>query len=186
MKIYTRTGDGGMTSLVDGTRVAKSHPRLHAYGTLDELNSFIGLALAGDAALDADDITLLCDIQSILFDLGAWLATDPMTNPELADRLYPTAAESMTLRLENAIDRLTALLPEQHSFILPAGCVTACRLHVARTVARRAERLMLDISDRAADDPAISLVNRLSDYLFVAARRANMLSGIPETPWVKL
>lgn len=196
--IYTRTGDRGTTSLVDGTRVAKNSPRLEAYGTVDELNSFIGAINPvvpldapnhSHAVVDDEDAKLLIEIQSTLFDIGSYLATDPDANPELAARMLPADIDIRITTLERAIDRLYADVPTMKSFILPGGTPTACAAHVARTVARRAERRILDLD--TADSPAavapevIGYINRLSDYLFILARRANAIASVPDTPWHK-
>lgn len=193
--LYTRTGDRGTTSLVDGSRVPKNSARLEAYGTVDELNSFIGAIYPHFPAnpanspspesapsLDADDLALLPVIQSTLFDIGSYLATDPQANPELAARLLPANLSDKTLLLEAAIDRLHAAVPPIRSFILPAGTATACAAHIARTVARRAERRILSL--QPVDPSVVRYVNRLSDYLFILARRANAIASIPDTPWL--
>ncbi|MDE5812531.1 MAG: cob(I)yrinic acid a,c-diamide adenosyltransferase [Muribaculaceae bacterium] len=190
--LYTRTGDRGSTSLVDGTRVAKNSPRLEAYGTVDELNSSIGMIVALSPQLPLADRALITDIQSRLFDIGAYLATDPAVNPELAERLLPANLADSISRLEADIDRLHSLVPEIKSFILPAGAAGACAAHVARCIARRAERRILDLTSEATDTVSetapvasvvIAYVNRLSDYLFILARYINTLASIPDTPW---
>ncbi|GAB4133534.1 MAG: cob(I)yrinic acid a,c-diamide adenosyltransferase [Rhodothalassiaceae bacterium] len=168
-KIYTRGGDGGETSLVDGARVRKDADRIAAFGAVDEANAVIGLArLAVDAALAA----ALGRIQNDLFDLGADLATPPLSGDAEAGALRMT--DGQVARLEAEIDAMNARLAPLESFILPGGSEGAARLHVARTVVRRAERLMV----RAAQSetigaPALRYINRLSDHLFVAARIAN-------------
>lgn len=159
-KIYTRTGDAGTTGLVDGSRVSKSCPRMAAIGDVDEANSAIGVALAGLAGSLADDLAL---VQNDLFDLGADLATPGEVESSL--RVIPAQVE----RLERAIDALNAGLPPLSSFILPGG--PAAPLHLARAIVRRAERSMVAVEGIGA--PALAYVNRLSDYLFVAARVVN-------------
>lgn len=168
MKIYTRTGDSGETSLFGGNRVPKSDLRIEAYGTVDELNSFIGVARASwqSSPLDAD----LARIQSDLFDLGARLAAPG------SDR-FPGVAPSRIADLEGAIDRMEADLPPLKNFILPGGSVAAAHLHVARTVCRRAERLLVELGEDVA------YLNRLADYLFVAARASNRAQGVDDVPW---
>lgn len=190
--LYTRTGDQGSTSLVDGTRVAKNAPRLEAYGTIDELNSSIGMIAALSPQLPLADCALITGIQSRLFDIGAYLATDPVVNPELAERLLPANIVESIGSLETEIDRLHSLVPEIKSFILPAGAAGACAAHMARCIARRAERRILDLISDATSAAAetvavnpivIAYVNRLSDYLFILARYINTLASIPDTPW---
>lgn len=178
MKIYTKTGDTGMTALVGGSRVSKTSPRLEAYGTLDELNSHIGLLLS---LISSDALrSFLLNIQSRLFDLGAYLATpaDADTEPVPPKGL----PESEIAALEAEIDRMTAEIPPLNSFILPGGCTPACQTHVCRTVCRRAERRLLAIIP-LPHPSAIAYLNRLSDYLFTLARFLNHLSSTPEIPW---
>ena len=173
-KIYTRTGDGGTTGLVDGSRRAKHDPRLHAIGEVDELNSTIGLAMMAVAAGMATDLRR---IQNDLFDLGADLAT-PLADAEGADfspsemvlRIVPAQAAW----LEAAIDTLNETLAPLTSFILPGGSEGAARVHVARTIARRAERASVALAALELINPAaLTYLNRLSDYLFVLARALN-------------
>ncbi len=181
-KIYTRGGDGGETSLGDGTRVAKHAPRPTAYGTVDEANAAIGIArltAAADGGADAD--AMLARIQNDLFDLGADLCT-----PEVEDPKYPLLriVSAQIDRLESEIDAMNAELQPLNSFILPGGKPTAAQLHVARTVARRAER---DITFAATLEPinpdAVRYINRLSDHLFVMARWIND-RGAGDVLWV--
>lgn len=167
-KIYTRGGDSGQTSLVDGRRVAKHAPRIAAYGTVDEANAAIGLArLHTSGATDA----MLARIQNDLFDLGADLATP---GDDFADPKALRIVAGQTLRLEQEIDAVNAHLQPLNSFILPGGSPAAAFLHLARTITRRAERLMVEA---AADEPinpeAIKYCNRLSDLLFVLSRAVN-------------
>lgn len=186
MKIYTRTGDAGTTSLVGGTRLPKAHIRIEAYGTIDELNSHIGNIVAlthvHTDILDDEQRAVLNDILNRLFDLGAYLATDStcMADPESVNGI----SDSTVTSLENAIDSMDARLPQMRSFVLPTGHPAAAAAHIARTVARRAERRMLTL---AADEPmaavALRYVNRLSDYLFTLARYINHRTGTAETPW---
>lgn len=175
MKIYTRTGDHGQTSLFGGARVAKDDPRISAYGTVDELSSFLGVARAAwpSSSVDAD----LHQVQLDLFDIGAHLAspgTSRFTGPD------PSRIE----QLERSIDAMESELAPLKNFILPGGSLAAAQLHVARTVCRRAERLVVGLHD---EDPAtiatVAYLNRLSDYLFVAARFANAKHGTPDVEW---
>ncbi|MDE2577748.1 MAG: cob(I)yrinic acid a,c-diamide adenosyltransferase [Hyphomicrobiales bacterium] len=178
-KIYTRTGDDGATGLVDGSRRRKDDPRVEAYGVVDETNSFIGLARLStkdDAALDA----MLARIQNDLFDLGADLATPPGPRMEGALRVHPHQVE----RLEREIDAMNADIAPLKSFVLPGGSAAAAALHVARATCRRAERIMAHLAALEPVEPAaLHYINRLSDHLFVAARRANG-NGAGDVLWV--
>ena len=182
MKIYTRTGDTGETSLFDGTRTRKDDARVDAYGEVDELNAWLGFARASwpnaglDAALDAE----LLAIQRDLFALGAQLA-DPRDT--IAARVTKAALlDADVARLEQVIDRVEAELPPLRRFILAGGAPAGAALHVARTVCRRAERRMVAL-DPPIDPVLIRYVNRLSDLLFVLARAANHRSGASEIEW---
>ena len=180
-KIYTRTGDKGKTALVDGTRVPKNAPRVAAYGTVDELNATLGLARL-HATGDAD--AALSRIQNDLFDLGADLGRpDPEKD---ADAGYPVLriVPAQVDRLETEIDAMIARLEPLRSFILPAGSPLSAHLHLSRTVARRAERLAVDLArTEAVNEAAIRYLNRLSDWLFCAARIANE-EGRADVLWV--
>jgi cob(I)alamin adenosyltransferase len=173
MKIYTRTGDAGATSLFGGSRVAKDDPRIEAYGTVDELSSFIGVARASwpDGPFDDE----LARVQSDLFNIGAQLAAPG------SDR-FSGADSSRAAQLESAIDSMESELPPLTSFILPGGSAAASHLHVARTVCRRAERRVISLHDEATSGTLVYL-NRLSDFLFVAARYANLKHGVADVPW---
>jgi cob(I)alamin adenosyltransferase len=177
MKIYTRTGDTGTTNLFDGTRIAKSDPRVDAYGEVDEANAVLGLARASGLNPDLDD--MLVQIQRDLFALGSRLA-DP------AERL-PGRVEKAALgqqdvaRLEGWIDQLEAELTPLRRFILPGGSMTGATLHLARTVMRRAERRMVALG--ILEPALLAYANRLSDLLFVMARVANRRAGMPEVEW---
>ena len=175
MKIYTRTGDAGETSLFGGARVAKNDPRIEAYGTVDELNSFLGAARAAWPAspIDID----LHQSQMDLFEIGAHLAS-PGTSR------FPGVEEARIAELERAIDAMEHELEPLKSFILPGGAPAAAHLHVARTVCRRAERLVVALrDDSVATQSSIRYLNRLSDYLFVAARFINSRLGVADIPW---
>ena len=177
MKIYTRGGDRGETSLLGGERVRKDHDRIEAYGTLDELNSVIGVARASwdDGPIDHE----LHRIQSDLFEIGARLAAIS------AIERFPGVADERVDDLEAAIDAMERSLPPLTSFVLPGGSPAAAQLHVARTVARRAERLVVALEDEGdIHERTIRYLNRLSDYLFVASRFANLSAGVADVPWI--
>jgi cob(I)alamin adenosyltransferase len=182
-KIYTRTGDDGTTGLATGERVQKWSLRVESYGAVDETNAAIGVArLQGgpDADLDA----MLGRIQNDLFDLGADLATPEREKPLGWTPLR--IVETQVKRLESEIDLMNAAIPPLNSFILPGGSALAAHLHVARTICRRAERLIAELSATAGEvvsSPALAYANRLSDFLFVAARRANS-NGADDVLWV--
>lgn len=179
-KIYTRTGDDGTTSLVGGKRVSKTDPRLDTYGTIDELNSFIGLMLS---VMDnkAENPQNIRWIQQKLFNIGGCLATDTSCF-ELPDSCRIKADD--VERIEQMIDSIQEGLPQQRSFILPGGTQAASYAHVARTVCRRAERLILALPECAkAPKELLQYINRLSDYLFVLARRINYFAGVDEKIW---
>jgi cob(I)alamin adenosyltransferase len=170
-KIYTRTGDNGTTGLVSGPRREKFDLRIDAYGTVDETNSAIGMARLHTVGVDELDV-MLVRIQNDLFDLGSDLAT-PDTGEKL-DYEPLRIIEAQAERLEREIDSLNGELDPLKSFVLPGGTPAAAHLHIARTVARRAERLMVELSrHETVGAPALKYINRLSDFLFVAARFAN-------------
>lgn len=178
-KVYTCTGDKGMTCLVGGVRIAKSSLRLEAYGTVDELNSHLGLlaAMIGEG----DDCVVLQRIQNTLFCVGTHLATD-----QSQTQLYPSARlpEGETAFMEQQIDVITAMLPETQGFILPGGCQAAAQAHVCRTVCRRAERCIMALSEMAlVGSEILQYMNRLSDYLFVMAKKINFNNGRDEILW---
>lgn len=178
VKIYTRTGDDGETSLFDGTRVSKADSRVDAYGEVDELNAWLGFARA--LRLDADLDEALAHIQRDLFALGAELA-DPAD--KIAARVTKASLGEVDVeRLEQLIDRYEAELPPLRRFILAGGAPPGAALHVARTVCRRAERRIVALQP-PADPVLVRYVNRLSDLLFVLARVVNHRAGIPETEW---
>jgi cob(I)alamin adenosyltransferase len=178
VKIYTRTGDTGDTSLFDGTRVRKNEPRVEAYGDVDELNACLGLARASGA--DHEIADELIRLQRDLFALGAQLA-DP--GEKIAARVTKAAlGDDDVARLEQLIDRYEAELPALRRFILAGGSPAGAALHVARAVCRRAERRMVAL-EPAIDAVLVRYVNRLSDLLFVLARAVNHRSGAVETEW---
>ena len=181
MKIYTRTGDDGTTGLFGGRRVAKSDPRIECYGTLDELNAAVGLAATGAEPGLAKQLQA---IQNELFVIGSHLATPPDDTRRLAQ--VPDLGESAIARLEAEIDAADAELPPLRNFILPGGGEVAARLHLARTVCRRAERLLVGFSGEQPVEPVIvRYLNRLSDWLFVHARWSNHRAGVADVPWEK-
>lgn len=186
-KVYTRGGDKGMTDLVGGVRVSKTHPRLEAYGTIDELSSHIGLLVAllseGKESLSVldDERQLLLRTQNNLFNVGTHLATDQSQTPLYASARLP---EGETELLEQRIDRINAELPGFQGFVLPCGTLAAAQCHVCRTVCRRAERRIDALMEVATVGPEIvQYVNRLSDYLFVLAKKINFNVGQDEILW---
>ncbi len=179
VKIYTRTGDAGETGLFDGTRVSKADPRVEAYGDVDELSAWLGLARA--ALADAQLSAMVEEIQRDLFALGSRLA-DP--SHRIAERVTKaTVSEEDTGRLERWIDELEAGLPPLRRFILAGGSPAGAAFHVARTVCRRAERSIIRLGEGAVDADVLRYVNRLSDLLFVVARSVNARSRAAEIEW---
>jgi cob(I)alamin adenosyltransferase len=179
-KIYTKTGDKGTTSLIGGTKVLKSDLRIEAYGTTDELNSYIGLCY--DLLKDEQSGIVLREIQDRLFTIGSSLACDPDREPKLK---IPDLKEEDVQLLEKEIDRMNEVLPEMKSFILPGGDPVVSHLHIARCVCRRAERSCVRLQTESDEIEPIVLkyLNRLSDYLFVLARYAAHLLNAAEIPW---
>lgn len=179
-KLYTGTGDSGKTSLVGGTRVSKTCTRLESYGTLDELSSFLGV-VASCIDCTGKLRQQILDIQNKLFDIGSYLATavEPGTSPQCAATKVSDIEE-----IESWIDELDADTPRIKAFVIPGGSPAASHCHVARTVCRRAERIILRLAGEEYVDPLmIKWVNRLSDYLFIAARHLNHVSGVEEITW---
>ncbi len=180
-KIYTKTGDKGQTSLIGGTRVPKYHDRIEAYGTLDELNSFIGLIR--DQPMNEEIRNLLIEIQDRIFTAESLLAADPAGKVTTLPKLI----EDDILLLEKQIDKMNENLPELKSFILPGGHPTVSYCHVARTICRRAERLTIKLIENNPDtlqgELVVKYLNRLSDYLFVLARKLGYDLQVIETPW---
>jgi cob(I)alamin adenosyltransferase len=179
-KIYTKTGDAGNTSLIGGTKVSKSHLRIEAYGTVDELNSYVGLCK--DLLADKNSNSTLQEIQDRLFTIGAALACDPEKETKM--KIPDLKEEDITL-LENEIDKMNDALPPMKSFILPGGHPTVSHLHIARCICRRSERccvrLQIDKNDVVPMIP--KYLNRLSDYLFILARYAALLLDVREIAW---
>ena len=179
MKIYTKTGDAGETSLFDGTRVRKTDPRVAAYGDVDELQAVVGVARA--AGLPGDLNEMCVTIQRDLFALGARLA-DP--SRKIASRVEKIVIDERSVeRLERWIDQLDLEIPPLRHFILSGGSAAGASLHLARTVCRRAERAILALGEGEVESIVIVYVNRLSDLLFTMARAANHRAGTAETPW---
>lgn len=180
IKIYTKTGDKGNTSLIGGTKVPKNDIRIETYGTVDELNSWIGLI--NDQLNDTEFKTELKEIQDRLFTIGSSLATDAEREPKMK---LPDLHEEDIKLLEKRIDEMTAQLPPMKSFILPGGHVTVSSIHIVRCVCRRAERLAVNMQQHELfiDEKVIQYLNRLSDYLFTLARYAAQKLGVAEVPW---
>ncbi|MEO0571869.1 MAG: cob(I)yrinic acid a,c-diamide adenosyltransferase [Bacteroidota bacterium] len=180
MKIYTKTGDKGITALFTGKRVPKHHIRIESYGTLDELNSWLGLIR--DQEIDTHYQKILIQIQDKLFTLGAILATEPTKDNRLK---IPRITDTDSKLLEQEIDAMNEKLPLMTHFILPGGHTAVSYCHVARTVCRRAERMMALLHNEAPlPDTVLAYVNRLSDYLFVLARKLSKDLKAEEVKWV--
>ena len=180
MKIYTQSGDEGLTGLFGNERLPKHHVRIHAIGDVDELNATIGSAILQSGQIPELSSTL-STVQNRLFDVGSELACDPSGDFQMIS-ILPGDIEF----LETEMDRLDSTLPELKNFILPGGSELAARLHLARVVCRRAERVVLALNDRADVRSEVRIyLNRLSDYLFMAARYANMKLTVDDTVWNK-
>lgn len=178
MKIYTKTGDEGLTSLIGGTRVPKYDLRIESYGTVDELNSYIGMIRDHD--IDASQKDILKEIQDRLFTIGAALASDP----EKSKMKIPDLHLSDITFLENQIDEMNLVLPELKHFILPGGSPVVSFCHVSRCVCRRAERIIVHLkAESFVDEKVVVYLNRLSDYLFVLARKLCFDRNVPENQW---
>lgn len=178
-KVYTRTGDKGTTSLVGGVRIKKSDVRLEAYGTVDELSAQLGMLVA--QMREGDERDLIIRVQNNLFNVCTHLATDQSQTP-----LYPSArlADGEIELLEEGIDRIMKELPERQGFVLPGGHPVACQAHICRTVCRRAERRIAALAEVATVGVEMQqYVNRLSDYLFVLAKKINFNEGVSEIIW---
>ncbi|MGK2863526.1 MAG: cob(I)yrinic acid a,c-diamide adenosyltransferase [Chitinophagaceae bacterium] len=181
LKIYTKTGDRGTTSLIGGTKVSKAHLRIEAYGTIDELNSYLGLCK--DILQDNNTRLILNEIQDRLFTIGAALACDPVKETKMK---IPDLEEKDIELLEQEMDKMNELLPAMKSFILPGGHPYISHLHICRTICRRAERNcvgLLENENNEAELVIIKYLNRLSDYLFVLARYTGHLLKVEELPW---
>jgi cob(I)alamin adenosyltransferase len=180
IKIYTKTGDKGTTSLIGGTKVSKSHIRIESYGTVDELNSWIGVV--SDHTVDEQTKKTLKEIQDRLFTIGSSLACDPEKEPKLK---IPDLHDQDVKFLESEIDRMNDLLEPMRSFILPGGSPSVSFAHVARCVCRRAERLCVAMTDENMEVEALVLqyLNRLSDYLFMLSRYLGKLENAAEIQW---
>jgi len=179
-KIYTKTGDLGKTSLIGGTKVPKSHLRIESYGTIDELNSYIGLV--HDTVSAPESKVILSEIQDRLFTIGSSLACDPDKEPLMK---IPDLKEKDIVNLENNIDKMNEVLPVMKSFILPAGHPCVSTIHVARCICRRAERVCVHLQqeDLFVEPLVLKYLNRLSDFLFVLARYTGHQLNVPEKPW---
>lgn len=186
MKIYTKTGDKGETGLFGGTRVSKDHLRIESYGTVDELNSYIGLIK--DQSIDNQTKDILLKIQHDLFTIGSMLAT-PIENEILKngkERLnIPKINNASVIYLENTIDEINSKLSEMTHFILPGGHTTVSFCHIARCVCRRAERLSVSLHKKEGINPIIlTYLNRLSDFLFMLARKLTQYLSVQEVKWI--
>lgn len=178
MKIYTKTGDKGQTSLLGGSRVPKHHLRIESYGTIDELNSYIGLLR--DQSIDEKHVEVLLEVQDRLFTIGSYLASEP----EKSKVKIPELKEEDILFLEKQIDELNDALPPMRSFVLPGGHTTVSFCHIARCVCRRAERLVVHLSEtETVNDSVMRYLNRLSDYLFMLARKLSQELSAAEIAW---
>ena len=179
MKVYTKTGDKGETSLFGGERVSKGHLRIHAYGTVDELNSYIGLL--SDLSPDESRNTELVRIQDRLFTLGALLATER----EEAKKRLPVITHEDIEYLEESIDTMERSLEPIKTFVLPGGHPTVSYCHISRCVCRRAERICVELSENnKVEEIVIKYLNRLSDYLFILSRFLTKILKVKETPWI--
>ncbi|MEY4821571.1 MAG: hypothetical protein RLY72_1223 [Planctomycetota bacterium] len=185
MKLYTRTGDDGTTGLFSGARVSKDHPRIEAYGTVDEFNAVVGMVMSAcrkDVRFDARLLEIFSQVQSRLFDIGADLAT-----PEGANNSSKILRieEHHVAEVEAWIDEIDGANPPLRTFVMPSGCELAARLHLARTVCRRAERLMVSLGQlESLGLGPLRYMNRLSDMLFAMARQANHHAGVGDVPWI--
>jgi len=179
-KIYTKTGDTGKTSLIGGTKVHKNHIRIESYGTVDELNSYIGLV--SDYLTNVHSKQMLKEIQDRLFTIGSSLACDPDKEPLMK---IPDLKEADVVLLENEMDAMNEMLPTMKFFVLPGGHQAISTAHIARCVCRRAERLCVNMQqhDLFVEPLVIKYLNRLSDYLFVLSRYIAHLLEVPEIPW---
>jgi len=181
MKIYTKTGDKGLTSLIGGTRVPKHHIRIESYGTVDELNSWIGLIR--DQPIAVHDRDILKHVQDRLFTIGASLAADPERSKMAIPDLHPEDIELLELEM----DRMNETLPPLKHFILPGGNNAISYCHIARCVCRRAERMTVHLAeDSPVDEKVVIYLNRLSDYLFTLGRQVAHEQQVPENEWIPM
>lgn len=179
MKIYTKTGDKGLTSLIGGTRVPKYHLRIECYGTVDELNSYIGLIMCQEIGLHHQQ--MLKEVQDRLFTIGAALASDP----EHSKMKIPDLHEQDITLLEGEMDLMNEILPELRHFILPGGNTVVSYCHIARCICRRAERLTVHLASESFVDEKMTIyLNRLSDYLFVLSRKLSLEANTEEIKWL--
>ncbi len=179
MKVYTKTGDKGKTSLFGGKRVYKNDLQIESYGNVDELNSWIGVLR--DSSTDTEEKEFIVKIQENLFTIGSYLATDPLKKEKMK---LPAVSEQWITDLENAMDQMDENLEPMQFFVLPGGHISVSNCHVARTVCRRAERSIVALQSEDEDlDFAKRYVNRLSDYLFVLSRKLTVDFGAKEIPW---
>lgn len=180
MKIYTKTGDKGKTSLIGGTKVSKSHLRIETYGTVDELNSWLGLV--NDYMTEDSVKVFIKEIQDRLFTIGSSLATDPDKDTKMK---IPDLHAADVKLLEDKMDEMDTVLPEMKFFVLPGGHVAVSHCHIARCVCRRAERLCVEMQeqDTFVEPLVLQYINRLSDYLFVLARYVGHQLKVEEIPW---
>ena len=179
MKIYTKRGDKGETSLIGGARVKKTHERIEAYGTVDELNSHLGLIR--DQEIEKETKEFLIQIQDNLFVIGSHLAKEPGKDKVK----IPEITEEMIVELEDIMDKMNESLPDMKFFVLPGGHPTVSMCHIARCVCRRAERICVHLSNESEVDPIITkYLNRLSDYLFVLSRKFTQDLNAEEVPWI--
>ncbi|CAN5355268.1 cob(I)yrinic acid a,c-diamide adenosyltransferase [soil metagenome] len=180
IKIYTKTGDAGKTSLIGGTKIPKSDLRIESYGTVDELNSYLGLV--SDVSNDDQIKQFIKMVQDRLFTIGSSLACDPEKEPKMK---IPDLLETDVEQLEKEIDRMNEVLPEMKFFILPGGHATVSTIHIARCVCRRAERccVRMQENNEFVDALVIKYLNRLSDYLFVLARYIGQVLNVEEVAW---
>ena len=178
-KVYTKTGDKGITSLIGGTRVKKSDIRINSYGTVDELNSFIGLLVT--YIEEQETIDLLAEMQNVLFNIGCNLAMGDNFKKELKESVV---TNKLIENVEKAIDRMQAAIPELKSFVIPGGSRSASIAHVCRTVCRRAERLIIALDETSeVDKNLLAYINRLSDYFFILSRYLNNIEKVAEKIW---
>lgn len=178
-KVYTKTGDKGLTSLIDGSRVRKNDQRIEAYGTIDELNSVVGVLAT--YIEEAQVLMTLEEIQNVLFNIGCNLALGDNLKKEVNES---AVSEKLVKHIEDEIDRMQNAIPTLHKFIIPGGARSAAYAHIARTVCRRAERIIIGLDEQKPVEPIlIQYVNRISDYFFVLSRYLNNLENIEEKTW---